>query len=279
MVAKAETTKDVFGEIPVSAIRPGKYQPRTFFDQDALEELANSIREEGLAQPILVRPLAEEEDGIQYEIIAGERRWRAFRLLGKKTIPAFSRKASDRNAALIGLIENIQRESLTVVEEARSYKKMIDELKLTQQEISDKVGKSRPVIANTLRLLSLHPDVLMLLESKQLETAAARALVVLPKNQQPELAEQIVKKGMSSKAVEAAVKKVIKGSVEKEEGEEDSPKEHETPDENAKLQENIQSNLPEGIKVDVRVKKDGSGTLKFDVPAEQWEQFLAQFME
>lgn len=277
MVAKAETTKDVFGEIPVSAIRPGKYQPRTFFDQDALEELANSIREEGLAQPILVRPLAEEEDGIQYEIIAGERRWRAFRLLGKKTIPAFSRKASDRNAALIGLIENIQRESLTVVEEARSYKKMIDELKLTQQEISDKVGKSRPVIANTLRLLSLHPDVLMLLESKQLETATARALIVLPKDKQTDLAEQVVKKGMGSKQVEAMVKKIIKGSVEKDEEEEKELTEAET--ENQNLQEQIQSNLPEGIKVDVRVKKDGSGTLKFDVPAEQWEQFLAQFME
>ena len=124
--------EEIVTEIALTSVRPGSFQPRQFFAQDGLEELACSIREEGLAQPILVRRI-QEEDGIEFEIIAGERRWRAFRLCGFKTIPALIRVVDDKKAALLSLIENVQRESLSAIEEARAYRKMIDLLEMTQQ--------------------------------------------------------------------------------------------------------------------------------------------------
>lgn len=268
-----------YEEISVAEIKPGKFQPRTLFDQEAIEELACSIREEGLAQPILLRPV-EDEDGVKYEIVAGERRWRAFKLLGKKKIPAFIRDADDKKAALISLVENIQRENLTSIEEARAYKTMIDKLKMTQQEIADKVGKSRPAVANILRLLSLHPDVVHLVETKQIEAASARFLLSLPKGLQSDAADISVKRGLSSKQTENYVKSLIKKSVEKTEDAEDTEEEKEAEDTGAsELQTAIQAGLNEGITATVKIKKDGSGKLSFDVPAELWDEFVSQFVQ
>jgi len=199
---------DELAHLALDVLQRGKYQPRVDMRQEALEELAISIRNQGLIQPIVVRPL-QGAGATRYEIIAGERRWRAAQIAGLKTIPALIRRVPDDAAIAMALIENIQREDLNPLEEARALERLIAEFKVTHQQAADAVGRSRAAVSNLLRLLELAPEVSMLVEKRQLEMGHARALLGLPnRRQQLQLAEQVVREGLSVRATEAAVRKL-----------------------------------------------------------------------
>ena len=192
-----------FNEISVDQISPGRYQPRRDMDNAALEELANSIRAQGVMQPIVIRPV---DSG--YEIIAGERRWRAARLAGMTLIPAVIRDVPDEAAIAMALIENIQRENLNPVEEAVALHRLQQEFELSQQEVADAVGKSRSAVANLLRLLNLSEDVKTYLERGDIEMGHARALLPLEPELQLEAAREIVAKGLSVRDAEALARRL-----------------------------------------------------------------------
>lgn len=188
-------------EIPVSAVRPNRYQPRNVFDDDALAELANSIRELGVLQPILVR---EVDDG--FELIAGERRWRAAQVAGLERVPALVRQVEHQASLEQALVENLQREDLNPVEEALAYRQLVDEFGLSHDEVAQRVGRSRSAVSNTVRLLQLPPEVLELLVSRQLGAGHARALLPLPEAEQVVLARRVADEGWSVRRVEEEVK-------------------------------------------------------------------------
>ncbi|MDO8860112.1 ParB/RepB/Spo0J family partition protein [Haliea sp. E1-2-M8] len=195
----------ILKEIPVDLIQRGKYQPRRDIDPESLQELAESIRAQGVMQPIVVRPISDRK----YEIIAGERRWRAAQLAGLDQVPAVIRDVSDESAIAMALIENIQREDLNPIEEAVSLQRLQQEFELTQQEVADAVGKSRSTIANLLRLMSLQEDVRLLLERGDMEMGHARALLALTGMQQSQAARTVVGKGMSVRQTEALVRNLL----------------------------------------------------------------------
>lgn len=189
-------------ELPVDLIQRGKYQPRRDMDPQALEELASSIKAQGVMQPIVVRPIADD----RYEIIAGERRWRASQQAGLDRIPAVIREVPDEAAIAMALIENIQREDLNPIEEALALQRLQQEFELTQQQVADAVGKSRVTITNLLRLMSLADDVKVMLERGDIEMGHARALLGLPTEQQSEAARQVVARGLTVRQTEALVR-------------------------------------------------------------------------
>ena len=191
--------------IPIDLIQRGKYQPRTDMHEEALEELAASIRAQGVMQPIVVRPISSDK----YEIIAGERRWRATQIAGLDSIPAIIKPVGDEAAIAMSLIENIQRENLNPIEEAMALKRLQDEFELTQQEVADAVGKSRATVTNLMRLIGLTIDVRRMLEHGDLEMGHARALLSLPDIQQSEAARSIVGKGLSVRQTESLVRRLI----------------------------------------------------------------------
>jgi ParB family transcriptional regulator, chromosome partitioning protein len=190
-----------FYRLPIEKIRSGRYQPRQYFDEQALEELANSIRAQGIIQPIVVR---RQEHG--YELIAGERRWRAAQRAGLDVIPAIIQDLPEQAAMAIGLIENIQREDLNVLEEATAIDRLIQEFQLTHQEIAEAIGRSRTAITNLLRLLKLCPEVKVWLERGKLDMGHARALLILPVELQQSVAEIIIDKQLSVRQTELLVK-------------------------------------------------------------------------
>ena len=194
-------SSDAVNTLPVTALQPGKYQPRTRMDQEALNALAASIKAQGIMQPILVRPVG---DG-KHEIIAGERRWRAARIAGLSSVPVLVRNVPDQQALAVALIENIQREDLNALEEAAGIDRLIREFSLTHQAVADAVGKSRTTVTNLLRLLDLPPPVRELLSQGQLEMGHARALLVLPADQQIALAREAAAEGWSVREVERRV--------------------------------------------------------------------------
>lgn len=189
-------------EIPADKIHPRKDQPRKKFEEESLQELANSIQEHGILQPVLVRPV---KNG--YEIIAGERRWRAARMAGLENIPVVVHDIDDQKAAEISLIENIQRDDLTVVEEAKAYKRLAEQFGYTQETIAEKIGKSRAYVANTLRILNLPEEILEMLEKGELNAGHVRPLLALPTSeQQLAAAKEIVANKMTVRQVENKVK-------------------------------------------------------------------------
>lgn len=189
-------------ELPAEKIHPRKDQPRKKFDEDTMQELASSIREHGILQPVLVRPV---ENG--YEIIAGERRWRAAQLAGLTHVPVVVRDIDDRQAAEISLIENIQRDDLTVVEEAKAYRMLAEQFGYTQETIAEKIGKSRAYVANTLRILNLPEEILQMLEKGELSAGHVRPLLALPTaEEQLAAAKEIVANKMTVRQVENKVK-------------------------------------------------------------------------
>ena len=190
--------------VPIEHIERGRYQPRRDFDPDALQELANSIRAQGLMQPIVLRPCGEQ----RYEIIAGERRWRAAQIAGMDEIPALVREVDDEAAIAMALIENIQREDLNPVEEATALQRLQSEFGLTQQEVADAVGKSRPAVANLLRLMALEPEVRKLLEHGDLDMGHARCLLALDGAQQVAAARQVVSRELSVRQTESLVRRL-----------------------------------------------------------------------
>lgn len=188
-------------QLAVTSLRPGKYQPRTRMDQASLAELADSIRARGVLQPVVVRPV---DDG-GYEILAGERRWRAAQLAGLERVPALVRQVADDAALGIGLIENIQREDLNPIEVAAGLKRLIDEFRLTHDEVARAVGRSRSAVTNLLRLLELARAVQEMLLAGRLDMGHARALLALGKARQVELAEQVAARGLSVRETERLV--------------------------------------------------------------------------
>ena len=197
-------------QLPIDDVFADPDQPRKAFDRDALADLADSIRKHGVIMPIVVSRV-----GNRYMIIAGERRYRASRLAGRKTIPAVVKKYSEREIREVSLIENLQREDLNPIEAANAMKKLMDEYSLTQEELSARIGKSRSTVANTLRLLTLSPVVIDFVGSGKLSAGHARALVSLPRPAQEKLARRIVAEGMSVRDVEKAVKRVLSPDSEK----------------------------------------------------------------
>jgi len=190
-------------DLPVDAIHPNPRQPRKRFDSDAQNGLAESVRAQGVVQPVLVR--SRLAGG--WELIAGERRWRAARDAGMKTVPAVIRDADDRDTLLLGLVENIAREDLSPVEEARAFAMLLDEFGLSLGEVAEKVGKSKPAVSNTVRLLELPEDVLAMVERRQLTEGHARAVLAVPDHEgRRKLARAIVQKGLSVRAAERAAR-------------------------------------------------------------------------
>jgi ParB family transcriptional regulator, chromosome partitioning protein len=190
--------------LPLELLQRGKYQPRTRMDEQALAELAESIRAQGVVQPIVVRPIGEG----RYEIIAGERRWRAAQIAGLDEIPVVLRDIPDDAAVAVALIENIQRENLNPIEEANALRRLIDEFDMTHQAVAETIGRSRTTVTNLLRLLSLEQSVLRLLEEGSLEMGHARALLALEPGRQGEAAREAVRNGLSVRQIERLVQRL-----------------------------------------------------------------------
>lgn len=200
--------------IPVDLLRRGQFQPRVDMRQDTLEELAKSIRAQGVVQPIVARPLANTGGTQHYEIIAGERRWRAAQLAGLQEIPAVIRDVPDESAIAMALIENIQRENLNPLEEATALHRLISEFELTHQEAAEAVGRSRASVSNLLRLLELADKVKALLESRAIEMGHARALLsITDKHRQFEAAREVVDRNLSVRQTEQLVRRMLSASA------------------------------------------------------------------
>ena len=199
--AEGEEIKNSVVEINIDSIEANPDQPRKIFDPTSLQELADSIALHGVIMPIVVN-----KKGNKYMIIAGERRWRASRLAGLKTVPTIVKEYTERQVKEISLIENLQREDLNPIEAANAMKLLMEEYKITQEELAERIGKSRPAIANTLRLLTLDQGVIDLVATNQLSQGHARALITLPKNEQLNIAKKAVSQRMSVREVEQAVK-------------------------------------------------------------------------
>ena len=208
--AAGETTNEGLRQIPVDLLQRGQYQPRSDIRQDTLEDLANSIKAQGVMQPIVARPIGERDGTQRYEIVAGERRWRAAQLAGLEEIPAVVREVADEAAIAMALIENIQRENLNPLEEARALDRLIREFDLTHAEAAKAVGRSRAAVSNLLRLQDLSDKVKPMLESRELEMGHARALLAITDPiQQLDAARQVAKKGLSVRETERLVARML----------------------------------------------------------------------
>ena len=203
-VAEKSTNTSAQQTLPIELLQRGKYQPRKDMNAEKLQDLANSIAMQGIVQPIVVRHISPE----QYEIVAGERRWRAAQLAGLQDVPVIIKEMDDRTAMAIALIENIQREDLNVLEEAEALQRLLIEFEMTHQQVADAVGKSRTTVTNLLRLLELVPEVKKMLINKQLEMGHARALLPLTPEQQVIAARKITNEGMSVRLAEKLVKNI-----------------------------------------------------------------------
>jgi ParB family chromosome partitioning protein len=220
----AKLPGDELANLPLDLLQRGKYQPRVDMRQESLQELADSIKAQGVVQPIVVRPVDGAGAGAsqRYEIIAGERRWRAAQIAGLPTVPAVIRRVPDEAAIAMALIENIQRENLNPLEEARALERLISEFGVTHQQAADAVGRSRAAVSNLLRLLELAPEVTVLVEKRELEMGHARALLGLTQRRhQVEVGTLVAKKGLSVRETEALVRSMLSrasgGSAESKE--------------------------------------------------------------
>jgi len=238
-----------FQHLAIDVIQQGRYQPRTNFKPEALQELADSIKAQGVVQPIVVRPLQETPG--RYELVAGERRWRASQLAGLHDIPAIIRDISDQEAMAVALIENIQRQELNPVEEAKALVRLVEEFGLTHQEAADAVGRSRASVSNLLRLLTLETDVRHMLEDGQIEMGHARAILGLESAKQLQAAKEVAKKGLSVRETEQLVRRLSKPETEKKKASLD-------PD-TRRLQESISEKL--GAKVVFQHGNNGKGKM------------------
>ena len=244
-------------KLPVEWLQRGKYQPRRDIDQEALQELANSIKAQGVMQPIVVRPVSNaEKPAARYEIIAGERRWRATQLAGLDTIPAVVREVGDDAAIAMALIENIQRENLNPIEEAVALQRLKDQFELTHQEVADAVGKSRVTVTNLLRLMSLTDEVRRMLERGDLEMGHARALLGLSENAQRDAAKSVADKGLSVRQTEALVRNIQQQPEANKTGKNAEP---ELSPDIRRLQTDLSEKI--GVPVQVLHSNKGSGKL------------------
>lgn len=241
--------------LPVDLIQRGRYQPRIDMHNESLEELADSIRVQGVVQPIVVRSIGSGK----YEIIAGERRWRAAQLAGLQEIPAVVRVVDDRATIAMALIENIQRENLNPIEEAMAIQRLMQEFELTQQQAAEAVGRSRSGVANLLRLLELNPETKSMLSKGELEMGHARALLALTGLQQTEAAHHVVKKGLSVRETEQWVRKLLSArprSVKKGSASMDPNIRH--------LQEELAERLGAGVRIEHGNKGKGQLVIQYN---------------
>jgi ParB family chromosome partitioning protein len=235
-------------ELGVECLQRGQYQPRTDMHTESLDELADSIKQQGVVQPIVVRPLSQDK----YEIIAGERRWRAAQIAGLAKVPVVIRHVDDRAAIAMALIENIQRENLNPIEEARSLQRLMKEFELTQERAAEAVGRSRSGVANLLRLLDLHADVRTMLENRQIEMGHARALLAIDKSEQAEMAKKVASRQLSVRETEQWVRQLNEPKAVKA-----SPK---PLDPNIKrLQADLSDKL--GAKTELKCQPNGKGKI------------------
>ena len=239
--------KDV-NKLPIDLLQRGKYQPRTEFAQDQLQELADSISAQGIIQPIIVRPIGANK----YEILAGERRWRAAQLAGMQEVDVVINNVDDRAAIAISLIENIQREDLNTLDESEALQRLIVEFDMTHQQAADAVGRSRAAVSNLLRLLELGVDTKGFLRAGQLEMGHGRALLALDEQQQMIAASKVVARGLSVRATEALVKQLLKSGGEKRAVRIKDP-------DIERLQQNISEKL--GAKVSIKHTNKGAGNI------------------
>ncbi len=254
---------DRLTQLAVGSIKPGRYQPRSQMDDAGLAELADSIRAQGVIQPVIVRELGLSD----YELIAGERRWRASQLAGLSEIPAVVKNISDEAALAMGLIENIQRENLNPIEEAHGLKRLVEEFGLTHEAVAQAVGRSRSSISNSLRLLGLPEPVQNLLYQRQLEMGHARALLSLPVMQQIDLAHKAAKQGWSVREVERKSRQwlAVPGGQR--------PTRMVDPD-LARLQDTLSERIGVKVEVQASAKQKGKIVLHFN-DAEEFERMLA----
>lgn len=254
---KFEVKAGGLSEIDIDRVQRGKYQPRQVFDQKSLQELADSIRAQGIVQPIVVRP-----EGKHFELVAGERRWRAAQLAGLQKVPAVIRELDAKSAAAIGLIENIQREDLNPLEQAQAFLHLIEEFDLTHQQVANSVGRSRAAVSNLLRLLDLAEPVKQQVNKGLLNMGHARALLALIRHDQIEIAKLVVNRGLSVRETELLVKKKL--AVE-------TPvkAKRKTSDPDIKRLENkISEKLGAGVKIKPGKKGSGQLVISFHSPAE-----------
>ena len=238
--------------LPVSLLQRGRYQPRADMREDTLDDLAESIRRQGVIQPVVVRPIVSTGGEQRYEIIAGERRWRAAQRAGLTQVPAVIRHVPDEAAVAMALIENIQREDLNPIEEAIALQRLQQEFQLTQQQVADAVGKSRVTVSNLLRLIALPEVIKTMLSHGDLEMGHARALLGLPENQQVEGARHVVARGLTVRQTEALVRQWLSGKP--------APVETAKPDPDiARLEQRLAERL--GSAVQIRHGKKGKGQL------------------
>lgn len=238
-------------DLPVDLIERSRYQPRADFNEEALQELADSIRAQGVIQPVVVRPLEGQPN--RYELIAGERRWRAAQLAGLHEVPAVIREVDDQAAMAMALIENIQRQALNPIEEAVALNRLIGEFGLTHEETAEAVGRSRAAVSNMLRLLNLEPEVKTQVEQRQLEMGHARALLGLRGADQIRAARHVIDKGLSVRETERLVKK------QNEPAGKTSPTAHGLDPDTQRLQDELSEKL--GAKVQFQTAKGGKGKL------------------
>jgi ParB family chromosome partitioning protein len=255
--AAARLPGDELAKLPLDLLQRGKYQPRVDMRQESLEELAASIRAQGVVQPIVVRPVNTPAAGEsqRYEIIAGERRWRAAQIAGIGEIPAVIRRVPDEAAIAMALIENIQRENLNPLEEARALDRLISEFGITHQQAADAVGRSRAAVSNLLRLLELAPEVMDLVEKRELEMGHARAVLSLSaRRQQAEVAGLVAKKGLSVRETEALVRRMQQPA---------RPRDADTDDRRDPNVRKLESDLADklGAKVAIQHASNGRGKL------------------
>ena len=263
-VKKEDKDKQHLQTLPIEYLLRGKYQPRQDINPEKLQELADSIKAQGIIQPIVVRKVGFEK----FEIIAGERRWRAAQLVGLAQVPVVIKEIDDRSAMAIALIENIQREDLNSLEEAEALKRLIDEFEMTHQLIAEAIGKSRATVTNLLRLIDLHPEVKKLLASNQLEMGHARALLAVEGIKQVTLANKVVKDGLTVRATERLVKESqIDPKI---------PTIKTIDNDTLRLQNTLTSKL--GAKVTIDHKENGSGRVVINYSSlDEFEGIIEQF--
>lgn len=241
---------DELRRLPIDLLQRSPYQPRVNFKPEALQELADSIKAQGVVQPIVVRPLSRGE---KFEIIAGERRWRASQLAGLHEVPAVVRKLDDKGAMCLSLIENIQREDLNPLEQARALARLMAEFDMTHESVADAVGRSRSAVTNLLRLLDLNDKVKTMLEAGDLDMGHARALLSLPAGQQLELAQRVLKQGLSVRATESLVRRTQSNAGKRKSAARTDP-------DISRLENDLCERL--GSEVRIKQTKRGKGTLQ-----------------
>ena len=248
LLGGGEPPREALLTLPVGRIRPGRYQPRTRMDQEALAELAGSIRAQGLMQPLLVRPVERD----RYELIAGERRWRAAQMAGLEEVPALVREVPDEAALAMSLIENIQRENLNPMEEANGLLRLVEEFRMTHEQAADAVGRSRSATTNLLRLLKLAKPVQEMLMEGAIEMGHARALLSLDPARQIEAGNRAAARGLSVRETEALVQHMLRGSAQRR-------RKKVTDRDLARLEEELAERL--GTTVEIRPGRKGAGKL------------------